>query len=78
MHQLLSRSGSLIPSVKYCLLSGWHGIVHSGQPMASVAPQVLEDLSMLPPYDKTCLTLAFSRLLDWNSEELRSLRLGEY
>ena len=76
VHQLLSRSGSLIPSVKYCLLSGWHGIVHSGQPMASVAPQVLEDLSMLPPYDKTCLTLAFGRLLDWSSEELRSLVHG--
>ena len=52
------------------------GIVHSGQPMASVPPQVLEDLSMLPPYDKACLTLKYSKVLDWNMEELRRLVHG--
>ena len=76
VHELLSRSSVLIPSVKYCLLSGWQGVVHSGQPMAAVAPQVLEELTMLPPYDKTCLTLAYSRVLDWSTEELRTLVHG--
>ena len=76
VQELLSRSSVLIPSAKYCMLSGWQGTVHSGQPMAPAPPQVLQDLVMLPPYDKTRLTLAHSRVLEWSTEELRLLVHG--
>ena len=70
MTELLSHD-SLIPSVKYCLLNGWQGIVHSrGQ---SCVPHCLEMLDMLPSYEKAQLTLAFSRIIEWSLQELRRL-----
>ena len=67
----LLRHDTLIPSVKYCLLNGWQGIVHSrGQ---SCVPHCLDMLDMLPSYDKAQLTLAFSKIIDWSLQELRRL-----
>ena len=69
----LLRQSSLVPSVKYCLLNGWQGIVHSRGPGQSCVPQCLDMLDMLPSYDKAQLTLATSKILDWSLEELRRL-----
>ena len=77
MTELLKQS-SLIPSVKYCLLNGWQGIVPNPcQPRTSVTkscvPPCLDMLDMLPSYDKAQLTLAYSAIIDWSMSELRRL-----
>ena len=69
----LFHTTQLIPSVRYCLLNGWQGIVHSGRRLAGPVPQCLAGLQLLPPYDKASLQLAYSRVLDWSMAELRRL-----
>ena len=74
----LLKQFNLIPSVKYCLLNGWQGIVPNtgssgSNSTGSGVPPCLDMLDMLPSYDKAQLTLSYSKIIEWSLSELRKL-----
>ena len=76
----LLRSSELIPSAKYSLLNGWQGNVQLGgrraarrRPAAKTMPQCLENIDLIPCYNRARILLAYSSVLEWVAEELQRL-----
>ena len=76
----LLRSSELIPSAKYSLLNGWQGNVQLGgrraarrRPPAKTMPQCLENIDLIPCYNRARILLAYSSVLEWVAEELQRL-----
>ena len=80
----LLRSSELIPSAKYSLLNGWQGNVQLGgggsrraarrrRPSAKAMPQCLENIDLIPSYNRARILLAYSSVLEWVAGELQRL-----
>ena len=74
------RSSELIPSAKYNLLNGWQGNVQYGkrsggnrQAKTKMMPQCMENIDLIPPYNRARILLAYSSVLEWTAEELQRL-----
>ncbi len=86
MNELLRTGPDLIPSVKYSLLNGWQQ--GNGRFFADCSavksesggafPQCLDNVYLIPPYNRAQIVLAHSSVLEWTAEELQRLvRLAE-
>ncbi|GAB6021505.1 E3 ubiquitin-protein ligase herc2 [Chamberlinius hualienensis] len=70
----LVKKDHLIGSVKYALLNGWQGLLYNGSKNKAL-PHCLEDVKLIPPYDRAMMELTFAQLTSWTIGELRRLIL---
>lgn len=75
MLELLNQD-QLIPSIKYSLLNGWLGLIKVSGMKCENLPHCLENVNLIPPYDRVMLELAYGNLASWMIQELRSLVLN--
>ncbi|QQP57480.1 Uncharacterized protein FKW44_002489, partial [Caligus rogercresseyi] len=71
MNALLDLSGSLLPSCKYYMLCGWLGTKISER--APVLPHCLDDIAIIPPYNRAEILVEHSKTLEWTARELNRL-----
>uniref|UniRef100_T1IYS2 HECT-type E3 ubiquitin transferase n=1 Tax=Strigamia maritima TaxID=126957 RepID=T1IYS2_STRMM len=69
----LFKKSYLIPSVKYSLFNGWMGLINANYKIRDPIPQCLENVELIPPFDRALLKLTFSHLIVWTVDELRAL-----
>ncbi|UYV60264.1 HERC2 [Cordylochernes scorpioides] len=80
------HKNNLLSSVRYMVLNGWLNIIpmeaHVGyllmgtnNPNTGLMPYCLQDVNLIPPYDRVMLELSAASLLTWAVGELRSLIL---
>ena len=72
----LLHANDLVPSVKYYLLCGWHGLVNYNKCLADGVrygkesmPQCLENIELVPAYERVHILLAKSSILEWIADE---------
>ena len=76
MGELLRTADQMIPSAKYNLLNGWQGLAPQGLTTAtarSTFPQCLDDVDLIPAYNRARIVLAHSSILEWTTAELQRL-----
>ena len=72
----LLQANEFVSSVKYYLLCGWHGLIHQCNKITSedtflkqTLPQCLENIALVPAYDRASVLLAKSSVLEWIADE---------
>ena len=71
----LLQAQALVPSAKYYLLCGWHGLVNKAMAQgenhlgAQAMPQCLENIMLVPAYERANILLAKSSILEWIADE---------
>ena len=73
MLELLKISDKLIPSIKFYILSGWQGMVQHDQVDIEPAPQVLDNVHLIPPRSQAHLLITKSSMLEWTASEMSQL-----
>ncbi|XP_023218340.1 E3 ubiquitin-protein ligase HERC2-like isoform X1 [Centruroides sculpturatus] len=72
----LLNQDHLIPSIKYFLLNGWLGLIKVGGMKCETLPHCLENVSLIPPYDRVMLELTYGNFARWVIQELKTLVLN--
>ncbi|CAL1297267.1 unnamed protein product [Larinioides sclopetarius] len=68
----LVKRDKIISSVKYSLLSGWLGLIELGSHKIKRIPHCLDNINMIPPYDRIMVETQCTSFMVWAIKELRS------
>ncbi|ODN06550.1 E3 ubiquitin-protein ligase HERC2 [Orchesella cincta] len=71
----LLRTSNLIPSSKYLLMVGWHGVVNSALQNRNFLSKIDESIQQSFPYLRTKIFLVHSELLKWALLDLRRITI---
>ncbi|PRD31815.1 UNVERIFIED_CONTAM: E3 ubiquitin-protein ligase HERC2 [Trichonephila clavipes] len=68
----LVKRDKIIPSVKYSLLTGWLGLIELGSNKIKHLPHCLDNINVIPPYDRIMVEIQCTSFMTWAVKELRS------
>ncbi|GIY59956.1 e3 ubiquitin-protein ligase HERC2, partial [Caerostris darwini] len=62
----------IISSVKYSLLTGWLGLIELGSNKIKQLPYCLDNINVIPPFDRIMIEIKCTSFMTWAIKELRS------
>ncbi|KAG8176599.1 hypothetical protein JTE90_026848 [Oedothorax gibbosus] len=71
----LVQKENVISSAKYSLLTGWLGVIELGNSNIKHLPHCLDNINVIPPYDRATTELQSTSFLQWVIKELRDSTL---
>ncbi|GIY42325.1 e3 ubiquitin-protein ligase HERC2 [Caerostris extrusa] len=72
LYWVLVTRDKIISSVKYSLLTGWLGLIELGSNKIKQLPHCLDNINVIPPFDRIMIEIKCTSFMTWAIKELRS------